>query len=238
MKAIASTRRLDRKGLRQNRLALRLEQAAAYIRARRIPFIRASVAAAVLLVAGTGYWGLREWKERQAEDLLGEASVAARKLNRPETGKPLPTDAQFVVGRYLETARRYSGTRAAEVAQYQAANLFAAYGQLAEAIARYDKYLGTYPRGRFASLAALGKAYALENTGDLKGANAHYQLLIERFPEAAVTPDAYTGLARTAQGLNRPDEAAKAYTQVIEKYPQTPWGTAALDRLSGMKRGK
>lgn len=237
MKAIASTRRLDRKELKQNRLAIRLGQAVAYIRAHRVQFIRAGIAAAVLLVGGTGYWGFREWKERQAENLLGEASVAARKLTAPEAGKPLPTDAQFVAGRYLETTRRYPGTRAAEVAQYEAGNLFAAYGRLEDAVAQYDTYLATYRRGRFASLAAIGKAYALENKGDTKGANAEYRLVVEKFPDAAVTPDAYMGLARTARALNNPDEATKAYTQVIEKYPQTAWGIGALERLSEMKRG-
>jgi hypothetical protein len=83
---------------------------------------------------------------------------------------------------YGELVARFPGSREERAASVLLGQLTLERGELADALARFDGYLGTDPSGALAEEARLGRALALEQLGQRDDARRAWQELLDRHP--------------------------------------------------------
>ena len=135
-----------------------------------------------------------------------------------------------------EGAQTHRGTRSAEEALLRLAYLQYDGQKYDEALASFEEYAATYPRGRFRVEADLGRGYALVEKRNLEGAAQVFAGIIARDPDNPLAGEAYMALGRLYESQKKADEALKLYGQVVEKFPQTNWANHALQRMNAVKR--
>jgi len=203
--------------------------AVAFVRARRTLVL--AVLAGLLVLAGAlaAYSWYQGRREADARRLLSDAEAAVR---GPAGGEPKTGEATKLL---QQIADRYRGTASAEEALIRLGNLQYAAKKPDEAAEAYGRYLREYGRGRFTLMAAIGRAYALEAKGDLAGAAQTLSDALEREKSNPLAGEAQTTLARLYEAQQKPDEAARLYNEIIDKYPQSQWAQNATQRLTALK---
>jgi tetratricopeptide (TPR) repeat protein len=83
---------------------------------------------------------------------------------------------------YGELLAHFPGSREERAASVLLGQLTLERGELADALARFDRYLGTDPKGALAEEARLGRALALEQLGRPDDARRAWQELLDRHP--------------------------------------------------------
>jgi TolA-binding protein len=83
---------------------------------------------------------------------------------------------------YGQLAARFAGSREERAASVVLGQLTLERGQLADALARFEGYLGTDPDGALAEEARLGRALALEQLGQREDAQRAWQELLQKHP--------------------------------------------------------
>ncbi len=223
-------RAISKQEIRRNPLAEWLATAFRFFRAHRSTIKVVVAAGTVLGIAAGGYWWYQERQEAEAARALAGAYAV---LRGELAGKPGLQEEG--VKRFREVTDRYRGTRSAEEALIAVGNLHHETGKGNEALASHNEYLTAYPRGRFRMMAALGKAYAQEATGDFQGAVQTLSEVLDRDRENPLAGEAYMSLARAYEGLKKPEDAMRVYTQVVEQFGQTNWAQQALQRMTTLK---
>ncbi|HSD51326.1 MAG TPA: tetratricopeptide repeat protein [Candidatus Methylomirabilis sp.] len=224
-------RAITKQEIRRNVLAEWLAATFRFYQAHRARLKACVAAAAVLGLAGGGYWW---YQVRQEADAARALAGAYAVLRGEEAGKP--DTLEEAVKRLREVTERHRGTRSAEEAQIAAGNLYFESGNVDDALSSYNEYLTGHPRGRFRMMAGLGKAYALEAKGDLQGAVQILSGVIEGDRENPLAGEAYMSLARAYEGLKKPEDAMRIYGEVTERFSQTNWAQQALQRMSILKQ--
>jgi TolA-binding protein len=85
---------------------------------------------------------------------------------------------------YGELVTRFAGSREERTASVLLGQLTLERGQLADALARFEGYLGTDPGGALAEEARLGRALALEQLGHRDDARQAWQDLLQKHPRS------------------------------------------------------
>ena len=93
---------------------------------------------------------------------------------------------------YSQLVDRFAGSREERTASVLLGQLTLERGHLANALARFDSYLGTDPDGALAEEARLGRALALEQLGERDDARRAWQELLAKHPGSV-----HAGRART-----------------------------------------
>jgi TolA-binding protein len=83
---------------------------------------------------------------------------------------------------YGELVARFPGSREERAASVLLGQLTLERGELADALTRFERYLGTDPNGALAEEARLGRALAFEQLGQRDDARQAWQELLERHP--------------------------------------------------------
>jgi TolA-binding protein len=194
----------------------------------------AILAAAVVLVIGaTGaavYWWYQQRQEEEASRILGNAFAAMRGEQAGAPGNPEEAAKLF-----QEVVKQYPKTGGAEEGLIALGNIQYGAGKTDEALASFEQYLTTFPRGRFTLEAGLGKAYVQETKGDFQGAAQTLSQVLDQNKDDPLAGEAYMSLARVYEELKKPDDATRVYGKVAETYPQTRWAQNALQRMSALK---
>jgi len=128
-----------------------------------------------------------------------------------------------------------SGRWAAEII-YMAAEANAAQGINDKAEAGFKRVLAEFPASDFASRAADGLAFLLENKGDNAGALAQYTEVATKYADKLSGKLVYNKIGRVQEALGNPKAAVEAYTKQGEVFPDSVAATTAqeaLDRLKG-----
>jgi outer membrane protein assembly factor BamD (BamD/ComL family) len=189
------------------------------------------LAGALVATAAAGAYGwYQERQERAAQTLFVKAQAA---LIPDKQGAPVnPEEAKKV---YAEIADGYPGTVSAEESLIRLGNLQYDGGKTAEAIVTFGRYLTTYPRGRFRVMAGVGKAYAEEAAGNLPAAEKTLSDLLPTVANDPLAGEAYSSLAHVYEAMKKPEEAARVYGQISERFAQTHWGQNAVQRMGTLK---
>lgn len=223
-------RAITKQEIRRNVLVEWLAATVQFYQDHRARIQAAVAAAAVLGVAGGGYWWYLGRKEADAARALAGAYAV---LRGEEAGKA--DSREEALKRFREVTTTHQGTRSAEEAQIAMGNLSYESGKTDDALTSYNTYLTRYPRGRFRIMAGLGSAYAMEAKGDLQGAVQILSGVIEGDRDNPLAGEAYMSLARAYEGLKQPEDAMRVYGQVVERFSQTNWAQQALQRMSALK---
>ena len=221
---------LTKQEMRRNPLVEWVVAAVRFVQARRTVVMTASAAMVLAAGASSGYWWYQGHREAEASRALSQAHAALRGGQPGGPGNP-----DEATRRFREVAQRYGGTRSAEEALIRLGNIQFDAGRIEDAVGSFDEYLTSYARGRFRVMAGLGKAYAQEVIGDFQGAARTLSQLLEGDRDDPLSGEAYMSLARLYERLKKPDEAMRAYGQVVERFSQTSWAQSALQRMGALR---
>jgi TolA-binding protein len=200
------------------------------MQAHQTAILAAAVVLAIVVTGAAVYWWYQQRQEEEASRILGNAFAAMRGEQAGAPGKPEEAAKLF-----QEVVKQYSKTGGSEEALIALGNIQHGAGKTDEALASFEQYLTTFPRGRFTLEAGLGKAYAQEAKGDFQGAAQTLSQALDRNKGDPLAGEAYMSLARVYEELKKPDDATRVYGKVVETYPQSRWAQNALQRMSAIK---
>jgi tetratricopeptide (TPR) repeat protein len=245
-------KRIERKHLKENELAQSLEAAREFLEPRRGALTKVAVAVVVFVIAilGVGIW--RQQSRAASERALAEAMVA---LNAPVvpagvTGEEgVPAAAQLgatgtfateeaklnaAVPKLKAAADAYPNTDAGLQAEYHLAGALAALGRHEEAIASFDRVVdraGT--NSLYGRMARLGKADTQARAGQLDAAIETWKGMQN---DADLPTDAILmQLARAYVEKGNTEEARKAFNEIVDKHPNSPYSPEARVELENLK---
>lgn len=182
--------------------------------------------------------GYREWFEAPAE--TAPVVKAPLPLKTAVRAEPVPSAEPPAV---LEAApapiqksrpeRSASVQNAAEL--FASASLARREGGSAAAIALYDSLQSRYPNSPEARAADLPLGMLHLQRGQSRQALVHFQRLRQKNPRGQMASEALWGEAQALSSLGRSADAARAYAEIAEKYPASPYAAAARAKLEASR---
>jgi tetratricopeptide (TPR) repeat protein len=129
-------------------------------------------------------------------------------------------------------ADAYPGTDAGITARYHYASSLAALGKHAEAIQAFDEVISRAGSDSlYARMAQMGKADTQARAGQLNDAIAAWKSLAassdEDLPKDAILME----LGKAYQASGNQEEARKAFTQIVDEHPTSPYSAEARAEL-------
>lgn len=182
-------------------------------------------AAAAVVVAVAAFFGYRAWNIRVREQ-AGLALAIAETIPGPEAENAL-----------RKAAERYPGTKAGIIARLHLAALLGGRGDHQASEREYRALIAADGlRETDLELARRGLAGSLSRQGNCAEAIAIWRGILDA--GSLLTPeDLYISIGACLEGDAKAAEALKAYEELIEKHPGSPFITlrlrARMDRLSG-----
>src|SRR5688572_23786793 len=247
-------KRIERKHLKENELAHTLEAAREYIepRKRALTSVAVIVVVFVVAIAALGVW--RNRSRGASEQALAEAMVA---LNAPvvpagvEGAEGVPAAASLgatgtfateeakltaAVPKLKAAADAYPGSSAGIQARYHLAGALAALGRHDEAMAAFDDVVERAGNDSlYGRMARLGKADAQARAGQLDAAIASWKAMTTEEAEELPTDAILMDLAKAYVQKGNTEEARKAFTEIVDKHPQSPYTAQAREELENLK---
>jgi TolA-binding protein len=184
--------------------------------------------------------GYREWFEAPAERTpVVKAPLplktAVRVEPAPNTAPSVAMEAPSVPAPApkSKSERPASAENAAEL--FASASLARREGGSAAAIALYDSLQSRYPNSPEARAADLPLGMLHLQRGQARQALVHFQRLRQKNPRGQMASEALWGEAQALSSLGRSADAARAYAEIAEKYPASPYAAAARSKLEASR---
>jgi len=208
------------------------------------------VVVAILLAGGYAWW--RQSRNASANTLLAsglsveEAPVIAP--TEPAPGSPIPVQQagtyateqaknEAALPALMKAADAYPNTDAGITARYHAAGTLAALGRYAEAEQRYQEVVDKAPNRLYGRMARLGLA-------DVQVLQGKYDSAIKIYQDATTDSNSQLPLDGVLMQLGRAylkagkkNEAAHAFTRVVEEFPQSAYASDARREMEEAKKG-
>jgi len=245
-------KRKERRHLKENDLAQTILAAREAIDQRRglLTGILLAVLLGAVVIGGIVVW--QQEDDARAEQMLADAMVTFNARVIPPSTTPaqpgeVPAAATLgATGSYATEAAKlnaaapklkavadaYPGTDAGITARYHYTSSLAALGKHAEAIQAFDDVInragGDSLYGR---MAQMGKADTQTRAGQLNDAIAAWKSLAassdEDLPKDAILME----LGKAYQASGNQEEARKAFTQIVDEHPTSPYSAEARAEL-------
>jgi tetratricopeptide (TPR) repeat protein len=245
-------KRKERHHLKENELAHTIAAARGAIEARKGQLTGVLL---VLLVIAAVAGGIVVWRQEdnaRAQQLLADAMVTFNARVIPATTAPdqpgeVPAAATLgATGSYATAAAKltaalpklkaaadaYPETDAGVTARYHYASSLAALGKHAEAIQAFDEVgLHAGNNSLYGRMARMGKADTQVRAGQLEAAIATWKELASS-TDAELPKDAILmELGKAYQASGNQEEARKAFTQIVDQHPTSPYLAEARAEL-------
>jgi len=245
-------KRKERHHLKENELAHTIAAARAAIEARKGQLTGILLALLVIAAAVGGVTVWRQEDDARAQQLLAEAMVAFNARVIPATTAPeqpgeVPAAATIgATGSYATEAAKlnaalpklkaaadaYPDTKAGVTARYHYASSLAALGKHVEAIQAFDEVVARAGNGSFyGRMARMGKADTQARANQFEAAIATWKELAsstdEELPKDAILME----LGKAYRASGNQEEARKAFTQVVDDHPLSPYSAEARAEL-------
>ncbi len=204
---------LSRKELKQDNVALKVEETAHFLVTHRPLVIRVGIAILAVLVIGIGSWFFISSRRDAREQALASALAlegAPVGAAAPNGGVSFPSDtakADAIRKAFTTLIGQESGSTEAYAAEYFLAGLDVTEGKLDEAIKKYDHVISG-AEANYASLAKLAKAQTLLSASRSADAQAVLKDLIAN-PTAMVSKEQASITLAKAIAATQPEEARK-----------------------------
>jgi tetratricopeptide (TPR) repeat protein len=247
-------KRQERRHLKENELAQGLAAARAYLEPRARHLGTFLTVAAVLVAIVLVVILFRQQSSSKADELLADALVAlnARVVpsadpdteDLPESAKidstgSFPTEGaklRAAVPKLRAAADAYPDRPAGITARYHLAGTLAALGQNQEAA---KEFAATAERAGddsfYGRMARLGEADSLARAGQVDAAIASWKRLAEKKDENLPADAILISLARLYAAKGNTEEARKAFTDLVDNHPESPYLSEAREQLSALK---
>jgi TolA-binding protein len=243
----------ERHRLKENEFARSVAHARQTLSGRRRELTLAAIALAVVVVALAGFAAWRGAREGRANALLAtalavaEAPVVAPAAPAPGSEPPLPRPGTFqteqarleaALPKFLETADTYPNTDAGVTARYHAAGILNTLGRHAEAEQQYQEVVAKAGSNIYSRTARLGLAAAQAAQGKYDAAIAIYTELSRDTSAQLPLDGVLMQLGRTYVRAGKTEEAARAFTRVVEEFPESVYVADARRALEEVKGSK
>jgi TolA-binding protein len=209
-----------------------------------------AVVAVVAVIAG--FYGWRSSRNTKATDLLAsalavaEAPVVTPPPPAPGSAPPVQQPGTFrsererldaALPRLMEAADKYPNTDAGLTARYRAAGVLAEMGRYPESEQRYQEVIAKAGRSSiYGRTARLGLA-------DAQLAQTKHDAAIATLKELSTDSNSQLPLDGVLMQLGRAylqagkkDEAARAFTRVVDEFPQSLYAGEAKEKISELKK--
>ncbi len=247
-------KRIERKHLKEDELTHSLRVAREFVEPRQGLLKKVGMAALVLALVGVGYGVWREWASSRGGKELAEAMVALNAQVVPagvEGAEGLPAAASLnatgsfsteeaklkvAIPKLKAAADAYPGSDAGIEARYRLAGALATVGNYSEALAAFDDVIRRAGENSFyGRTALLGKAEAQAQSGQLDAAIETLKSLAARTDGDLPADAVLMQLARAYLQKGNRDEARKAFTEIVDKHPGSPYISDARNELDALK---
>ena len=241
----------ERHKLKENEFARTVARAreAMQTRGRDIATIVVVVIAAVALAAGYAWW--RQSRNAKGNALLAEALAVEEAPViapvAPAPGSPIPVQQSGTFGteqakleaalpKLMKAADAYSNTEAGITARYHAASVLATLGRYAEAEQRYQEVIDKAGNSLYGRTARLGLADVLVSQGKYDSAIKIYQEVSTDTKSPLPIDGVLMQLGRAYMKAGKKNEAAHAFTRVVEEFPQSLYAADARREMAEAKK--
>jgi TolA-binding protein len=242
----------ERHKLKQNEFERSVAHAREVVGTRQREITTAVVALVALLVAAGAYTAYRASRDNKATTLLASAlAVAEAQVYTPPPpapGSPPPiqppgtyrTEAerdQAALPKLQVAADAYPNTGAGVTARFRLAGTLAELGRHAEAEQRYQEVVQkTGSRDIYHYTAKMGVAEARLAQGKAADALTAFQEIATDTNSQIPVDAVLWQVARAATLAGKKDDASRAYTRIVDEFPQSVYAGEAKEKLSGLKR--
>jgi TolA-binding protein len=232
----------ERHKLKENEFARSVAAARDVFSTRQQDIGRVAIAVAVVVALVGGYTLWRQSRNAKADAALAaglalfEAPVVP--VAAPAPGSPLPVQQpgtfptekaklEAALPKLLEAAEAFPNTDGGIAARYYAASALAALGRFAEAEQRYQEVVDKGGRRIYARTGRLGLADAQAAQGKYDGAITIYRELSTDTNSQIPVDGVLMALGRTYLRAGRADEAARAFSRIVDEFPQSVYAADA-----------
>jgi hypothetical protein len=204
---------LSRKELKQDNVALKVEETTHFLVTHRPLVMKAGIAALVILAVGLGSWffiSSRRDARQQALAVALTTENAPVGTAPPSGGISFPSEAakaDAVRKAFNSIVSENAGSEEAYAAEYYLAGLDIAAGKTDDALKKYD-HVASGAGADFASLAKLGKAQLLFSLDHSPEAQTLLKELIAK-PTPMVSKEQATVILAKGIAATQPEEARK-----------------------------
>jgi hypothetical protein len=204
---------ITRKSLKTDRLVEEVSHSVDFMAKHRRQFVRGGIAAAVLLVAGLGFWYYQQNQKSARLELLSKAYLIQDSPVGPPQGDvkpPFATEAERTVAAakgFQAVIDKYPGSNEALISKYFLAAQAAAAARWPDAERGFQE-VAARGNADLASLARLSIAQVYAGQGKLPEAEKLLRELADKPTTAVSKEQAQITLARILMA-SRPDEAKK-----------------------------
>lgn len=245
-------KRTERHKLKENEFARTVTHAKDVFEARSRDITTAVVIAVVVIAVVGGYTWYRQSRNTKANGLLASALAVYEApvvpVTAPAPGSPMPVPQagtyqteraklEAVLPKFLETADRYPGTNAGIAARYHAAGVLATLGRYGEAEQRFQEVVDKGGSGVYGRTAHLGLADAQVAQGKYDQAIKVYQELATDSKSQLPLDGILMQLGRAYAKAGKKDDAAHAFTRIVEEFPQSLYAADAHRAMEEVKKG-
>jgi TolA-binding protein len=241
----------ERHKLKENEFARTVAHAreAMQTRGRDIATIVIVVIAAVALAAGYAWW--RQSRNAKANAVLAEALAVEEAPViapvAPAPGSPIPVQQpgtfateqaklEAALPKLMKAADAYPNTQAGITARYHAAGVLATLGRYAEAEQRYQGVIDKAGNSLYGRTAKLGLADVLVSQGKYDSAIKIYQEVSTDTKSTLPVDGVLMQLGRAYMKAGKKNEAAHAFTRVVEEFPQSLYAADARREMEEAKK--
>jgi tetratricopeptide (TPR) repeat protein len=245
-------KRKERRHLKENDLAQTLLAARAAIEQRQslLTGVLLAVLLGAVVIGGTVVW--QQEDDARAEQLLADAMVTFNARVIPPSATPaqpgeVPAAATLgATGSYATEAAKlnaalpklkaaadaYPDTEAGITARYHYASSLAALGKHADAIQAFDEVANRAGNDSlYRRMAQMGKADTQARAGQLNDAIATWKALASSTDEDLPKDAILMELGKAYQASGNQEEARKAFTEIVDQHPTSPYAAEARTAL-------
>jgi TolA-binding protein len=242
----------ERHRLKENEFAHSVARAREAMAQRRREVTTISTIAIVLALVVGGFFAWRTNRNAKATNLLAgalavaEAPVVAPPPPAPGSPPPVQQPGTFrtererleaSVPRLQQAADAYPNTDAGITARFRLAGALAELGRYAEAEQRYQEVIAKAGRSSiYSRTARLG-------IGDAQMAQGKYDAAMATFKELSTDTQSrlpldgvLMQLGRAAMQAGKKDEATRAFTRVVDEFPQSLYTPEAKEKIAELKK--
>ena len=242
----------ERHKLKENEFARSVARARAVMDTRGSDITRLIVAIVVIAAVVVGYSWWRQSRNAQASAALAqglaiyEAPVVP--ITAPAPGSPMPVQQpgtytteraklEAALPKLMEAADRYPNADAGVAARYYAASTLAALGRHAEAEQRFQEVVDKAGSKIYGRTARLGLADAQVAQGKYDNAITILKELSTDANSMVPTDGVLMALGRACARAGRAEEAARAFTRVVDEFPNSVYVQDARRELEEARKG-
>src|SRR5262245_1917321 len=242
----------ERHKLKENEFARTVGHARELVQTRGRDFASLAVIAIVAILIAGGYAWWRQSRNAKANTLWAEAQAVEEAPvvapTAPAPGSPIPVQQagtyateqaklEAALPQLMKAADAYPNTDAGIAARYHAAGVLASLGRYAEAEQRYQEVIDKAGSLVYGRTAKLGLA-------DVQVLQGKYDSAIKIYQETTTDPKSQMPLDGVLMQLGRAymkagkkNEAAHAFTRVVEEFPQSAYAADARREMEEAKKG-